>query len=108
VKILKTGTEERSGASVNLELLKTGVEQIVGIHAAGEPAKLSIKYEEAWAELFDTTIPLGPMTRKVTGHLVLPSEDMSSFLAELAPDATAEVKIVDAEIVESYESWIPA
>ena len=48
------------------------------------------------------------MTRKVTGCLVLPSEDMDSFLAELAPDATAEVKIVDAEIVESYESWIPA
>ena len=108
VKILKTGTEERSGASVNLELLKTDVEQIVGIHAAGEPANLSIKYEEAWAELFDTTIPLGPMTRKVTGHLVLPSEDMSSFLADLASDASAEVKIVDAEIVESYESWIPA
>ena len=93
---------------MNLELLKTGVEQIVGIHAAGEPANLSIRYEEAWAELFDTKIPLGPMTRKVTGHLVLPSEDMDSFLAELAPEATAEVKIVDAEIVESYESWIPA
>ena len=108
LKILKTGTDERCGASVNLELLKTGVEQIVGIHAAGEPANLSIRYEEAWAELFDTKIPLGPMTRKVTGHLVLPSEDMDSFLAELAPEATAEVKIVDAEIVESYESWIPA
>ena len=51
---------------------------------------------------------LVPMTRKVTGRLVLPVEDMDSFLADLASDATAEVKIVDAEIVETYESWIHA
>ena len=107
VKILETGVIDHSGMTVKLEMLKIGIEQIIGLQPSDEPGHLRISYEESWAELLGTKIPLGPWTREITGRLVLPSEDMGRFLMELAPDATAEVKIVDAEIVETYPNWTP-
>jgi hypothetical protein len=108
VRILETGVIKHSGMTTKLDMLKMGIEQIVRLQTTDEPSHLRVWYEESWAELLGTKISLGPWTREITGRLVLPSEDMGRFLADLAPDATAEVKVVDAEIVESYESWIPA
>jgi hypothetical protein len=107
VKILETGVIDHRGMTVKLEMLKIGIEQIIGLQPSDEPGHLRISYEESWAELLSTKIPLGPWTREITGRLVLPSEDMGRLLANLAPDATAEVKIVDAEIVETYPNWTP-
>ena len=107
VGILETGVINHSGMTVKLQMLKIGIEQMIGLQPSDEPGHLRISYEESWAELLGTKVPLGPWTREITGRLVLPSEDMGRFLADLAPDATAEVKIVDAEIVETYPNWTP-
>ena len=60
VRILRTGTDVRYGASVNLELPKAGVEQIMRLHSAGEPANLNIRYEEAWASCWTRRYLLDP------------------------------------------------
>lgn len=106
LSIFNSGSHKQNGLKFTIEMLRPGIEQIVGTHKKGDMLHFRISTEESYIDLLEEHFDLGPMTQYITGKWQMPVDEVIAWLENADNEDALQVQLAEVELYEEFENWL--
>jgi hypothetical protein len=104
-QIVEHGFLRTANATISGEYKEPALRIMLEVHRQGKPIHFRLSAEESFVELFGKKISTGPTTRSATGFIEMPLTELEQLTARLDSEEFLPVKIIKAEVIETFPQW---
>ena len=108
VSIIETGKYAETGKTASIELRKPAIVMLTEIHEKKQqPLRFRFISDNSFVDLLTEQIEMGPMIQYITGQWEMPIKDVRAWLESATEEDHLKVKLIDVEMVEEFDNWLP-
>lgn len=105
--VIATGRSLPRRATLTFNAKKAALPTLIEAARSLQPFHMRLVSDESHIALLGRVIEMGQLTRYIKGRMANPIEELELFQQRSSEEQELQIKIVDAEVVDEFENWLP-